>query len=1073
MSDHDELENVSMAIAGLEGQRAVLGDAVVDSAIHALRQQLRHGESADERKLVTILFCDISGFTALAEKQDPEEVRELINACFDQLVPVVQKYGGTIDKFIGDEIMALFGAPVAHEDDAERALRSALEMGEALAAFNRARGTLLGLHFGINTGLVVTGEIGGKNRRDYSVMGDAVNLAARLEDASSVGEIFVGPTTYRLTNRLFAFETVASLRLKGKEKPVEVHRLVGPAVQPKSARGIEGLRTSLIGREAELAILHDAMVGLMRGEGKALAIIGEAGLGKSRLIAEARSLLPSGARWAEGRALSYTSGMSYWLARGVMLSLAGIAGESSPFESADALRRSIGEAEEADLFPYLARMLELPMNAADEERVQFLSGEALRDRILEAVMGYVGGQASRHPLVLVWEDLHWCDPSSAQVLEALLPLTRELPLLILSAARPEESGDDKCQDEALLIRLSPLTREESGSLIGELLRIENLPEHTRELILNRAEGNPFFLEELLRALIDAGVVVMAAGRAVAAGEIESFEIPETVQGVLAARIDRLPTAQKQALQRASVVGRVFQQRVLAHLYEERKRSQVVPLLGELQERRFLQPFVRDESGAPKHDEYTFQHAITHEVAYGSILLSQRKEFHQLVAEAIEQLFPERQDELAATLGYHFDKAESSRKAAFYLGRAADAARANFANTEAITYYKTALRHAGRLLAVTDDARDLQDFIELNEGLGDVLGLNGEQEQACAVFGDALGHCQGDDRVTRSRLYRKIGFCHSLRRHFAETASAFDQADAELGDETPSPGSPWWEEKVQIQLERMHLFYWEGMAKEMRELAARWRDLIEEHGSPLQRGKFFHILALIDLTESNYRSTDEGIGFAELAVAESAGSSNLAEIARFRFVLGLLHLLRDHFREAVEHFQAALRLGERAGALVTQARCLTYLAVAARRLGQVAQTRAMAERSLQLAERLRMTEYIAMARASFAWVAWKEDRDAEAEALAQEALNLWHGMEDPYSCDWMALWPLIAIALKRDDIAQAAEYVRAILDEKQNPLAEEVSAACREVVDASSRKDTAALRAQLGNVLRTARDFRYL
>ena len=262
--------------------------------------------------------------------------------------------------------------------------------------------------------------------------------------------------------------------------------------------------------------------------------------------------------------------MSYWLARSVMLNLAGIPAESSPSEAADALRRSIGEAEEVDLFPYLARMLDLPMNAAAEERVKFLSGEALRDRILEAVVGYVRGQASRRPLVLVWEDLHWCDPSSAQVLQALLPLTRELPLLILSAARPEETGFDKYHGAASLIRLSPLTREESGSLIRELLRIENLPEHTRELILNRAEGNPFFLEELLRALIDAGVVVMEAGRAVAASEIESFEIPETVQGVLAARIDRLPTAQKQILQRASVVGRVFQQRVLAHLYEERQ-----------------------------------------------------------------------------------------------------------------------------------------------------------------------------------------------------------------------------------------------------------------------------------------------------------------------------------------------------------------------------------------------------------------------------------------------------------------------------------------------------------------------
>ena len=437
-----------------------------------------------------------------------------------------------------------------------------------------------------------------------------------------------------------------------------------------------------------------------------------------------------------------------------------------------------------------------------------------------------------------------------------------------------------------------------------------------------------------------------------------------------------------------------------------------------------------------------------------MLLARRREFHQLVAEAIEQLFPERRDELAATLGYHFDKAESSEKAAFYLGRAAEAAQAHFANAEAITYYEAALRHVESLLEKADDAQNLRNFLQLNEGLGDVLRLNGEQEQACAAFGDALSRCRGDDRVTRSRLYRKIGFCHSLRRHFAETASAFDQADAELGDQTIAPGSPWWEEKIQIQLERMHLFYWEGMAKEMRALAAHWRGVIEEHGTPLQRGKFFHILALMDLTESNYRSTEEGVKFAELAVAESAGSSNLSEIARFRFVLGFLHLWRDYFREAAEHFQAALRLAERAGDLVIQVRCLTYLAVAERGLGEVAQTRATAERSLQLAERLRMTEYIAMAKASFAWVAWKEDRDAEAEALAQEALKLWHGMEDPYSFDWMALWPLIAIALKRDDIAQAAEHVRALLDEKQNPPVEEVNVACRAVVELPDDRDLA-------------------
>ncbi|MFL6505803.1 MAG: adenylate/guanylate cyclase domain-containing protein, partial [Candidatus Udaeobacter sp.] len=279
-----DTQKLVAAIAGLEAQREILGDAVVDPAIGALRQQLAeletNGETrvrTDERKLVTILFADVSGFTALSEKLDPERVRELINACFDWLVPIVQKYDGTIDKFIGDEIMALFGAPIAHEDDAERALRAALEMLKAIVAFNHANETELSLHLGINTGLVVAGEIGGHDRRDYSVMGDAVNIAARLEDASSVGEIFIGPATYRLTQRLFDFEAVPPLTLKGKEAPLEAYRVVGVKAAPESVRGIEGLRAPLVGRDEELGEIRDALADLQHGRGSVVAIMGEAG----------------------------------------------------------------------------------------------------------------------------------------------------------------------------------------------------------------------------------------------------------------------------------------------------------------------------------------------------------------------------------------------------------------------------------------------------------------------------------------------------------------------------------------------------------------------------------------------------------------------------------------------------------------------------------------------------------------------------------------------------------------------------------------------------------------------------
>src|SRR4029077_7601554 len=270
----------------------------------------------------------------------------------------------------------------------------------------------------------------------------------------------------------------------------------------------------------------------------------------------------------------------------------------------------------SEAYPFLARLLELPMDAAMEERVKFLSSEALRSGILEALGGYVRSRARQAPLVLVWEDLHWCDPSSLEVLEILVPLSKEVPLLLLCAARLEDNrlfevlqgNDDRCMRH--IIRLSPLTRDESGSLIQKLLKIEKFPAGRRELILNRAEGNPFFVEELLRSLIDAGAIVVEGGRAATTREIDAVEIPETLQGVLAARIDRLPPDNKQTLQRASVIGRIFQTRVLAYICEQRAKHRLEASLGELQRREFIQSREQQASEAAglEEGEYIFKHA---------------------------------------------------------------------------------------------------------------------------------------------------------------------------------------------------------------------------------------------------------------------------------------------------------------------------------------------------------------------------------------------------------------------------------------------------------------------------------
>ena len=1078
-----EVEKLNASIAALDAQRATLGDAVVDPAITALRQQLSQIASAiekeasqDERKLVTIVFADISGFTALSEKKDPEEVREMMNACFQSLVPIVQKYEGTIDKFIGDEIMALFGAPIAHEDDPERALRAALEMMDAIAAINRAHGTDLGIHIGINSGPVIAGQIGAENRRDYSVMGDAVNLAARLEDASSRGEIFVGPSTYQQTAHAFEFEKIPPLSLKGKEQPVQVHRLLRAKTTAKSRRGIEGLRTQLVGRDSELEGIQGALDELIHGRGGICAVFGEAGVGKSRLVSEARASATKRFQWAEGRALSYTAGMSYWLARAVLADLLEIESDEPSEKTAAQLKKILSQqTESADLYIYLARLFELPLDESMQERVKFLSTEALQARILQAVQDYVRLRAKQRALVLIWEDMHWADPSSLEVFENLLPLTKDAPLLLICIARPDDNPAsdllDRIQkDDASnfhRIDLSPLTDDESRSLFDQILKIDN--ERTRSLILDRAEGNPFFLEELIRSLIDVGALTAGGDRLVATRAISAVDVPETLQSTLMTRIDRLNGPIKFTLQRASVIGRIFQERVLGCLHPD-EATRLADSLGELRRREFVR--LNEDDAVDQLDrEYLFKHAITHDVAYNSLLLARRRELHKLVAETIEQLFPQRRDDLSATLGYHFERADAPERAIYYLEKAADRARATFANAEAIGFYRSAISQIDRVRESGFSKSETGG--RLNESLGDILTLTGEHDESRAAFDRGLACLSDASALWRSRILRKIGHTHNWQRHYQDAERSYDLADKELEKESGEKNGGWWEEKVQIQLERMHLLYWQGMATEMRALANQYRTAADAHGTPIQRSKFFLMQSLSLLTGSRYRPSEECLNLAQRAVAASEESSDLSETTHIRFALGLVSLFRGNFADAITHCQSALQMARRCGDLVVEARSLTYLAVAHRRNGDVDLAKQFADQALTLASKLQMAEYIAMARANLAWVAWKNQRLDDCEKLGKRALELWHGMDDPYSFDWMALWPLIATALTRKQIENAIKLAEGLFPESQHPIDDEVMAATKQAIDSWKTGDAALTAAQMKEALGVAERHHYI
>ncbi len=476
-------DQLAQAIAALEAQRSVLGDAATDAALDAVRKELSavtrrvaeqaHERSpilAAERKLVTVLFADISGFTALSEKLDPEVVRDLMNACFGKLVPIIAKYEGTVDKFIGDEIMALFGAPATHENDPERAVVAALEMMEAIREFNAARRLDLGMHFGINTGLVIAGSVGSDERLDYSVMGDTVNLASRLEDLSERGEILVGPDTYRLTEKLFAFEALPKIRVKGKAEPVQAYRVLGfKAAAERMELPVRGkVFARLIGRDKEFAEVYQRMQQLRDGRGHVMAVLGEAGLGKSRLMAEIRDHvlrngLSGSIQWLEGRTISFGQAISYRPFQEILWQFAGITPTRDAAEAwrrlQAAVRQVVGDDSD-EVLPYLAGMVSLEVPETYSTRVQFLDAEAMRRQIFLASRRFFEACARKRPLALIFEDLHWVDESSALLIEHLMPLVRHLPLLIVWVSRPDP--------ETQAARLSDLAKRDYADWYGEV-----------------------------------------------------------------------------------------------------------------------------------------------------------------------------------------------------------------------------------------------------------------------------------------------------------------------------------------------------------------------------------------------------------------------------------------------------------------------------------------------------------------------------------------------------------------------------------------------------------------------------
>ena len=707
----DEYKQLEEAIAALKAQRDVLGDAVIEAAIGPMQRQLKKLDQDEnkiqtsfkgERKLVTVMFTDISGFTSLLEYLDPEAVRELVNACFDHLVPVIEKYEGTVEKFIGDEIMSIFGAPVSHGNDPERAIRVALEMIDALKKFNTRQSINIKVHIGISTGLVVAGGIGSKSQQQNGVTGDAVNIAKRLQGAASPNEILISHDTYSHVRGVFKVLPQEPIMVKGKSKPVQTYlvKRAKPRAFQMETRGVEGVETRMIGREAELLTLQNIFRDAIEdSETRIVTVVGEAGVGKSRLLYEFEKwieLLPEDVWYFKGWSPLGMQNVPYSAFRRAFANRFQIMESDRASKVLEKLRNGMAVAltpNQADLVGHLIGF-DIPIN--NDLRVA-LENETFKDRALASLVNYFRVIAN-NPTVIFLEDFQCADDSSLNLVDHLAAAIPESRLMIICLARPElferRPNWGEGRDVYTCLELKPLSRRESRALVAEILQLmEEIPGELRDLIVKGAEGNPFYLEELIKMLIDDNVIQCGESHwKVELERLVNVRVPPTLAGVIQARLDSLPDRERVLLQRASVVGRTFWDTAVAELEmdigQKSGKQELVPLLESVRERELV--FRREHSTFKEAEEYIFNHALLRDVTYETVLLKLRKVYHRQVAAWLENAAGERMGEYLGLIAGHYELAGDKDKAIEFLLRSGDRARLAYAHQEAIDAYNRAL-----------------------------------------------------------------------------------------------------------------------------------------------------------------------------------------------------------------------------------------------------------------------------------------------------------------------------------------------------------------------------------------------
>ena len=641
-----------------------------------------------ERKLVTVLFADVANYTSIAEKLGPDEAHQIMDGFFKILMDEIHKDEGTINQFTGDGIMALFGAPVAHEDHAQRACYAALSIQKAIGEFGDKIAQVTGMDFklriGLNSGPVIVGAIGNDLRMDYTAVGDTTNLGSRMESMAKPGTILVSGNTHRLVRDFFEFKVLGKLKIKGKGEPQQAFELLkaGEVETRIKASAKKGL-TKFIGRKNSMSALKEPYEAMLSGSGQIVGVVGEAGVGKSRLLLQFINHLPlDKVIHLEGRCLHHGRSIIYLPILEIVKKFFDIKKEDQEFTINKKLNEKISALDEklVNAIPPLQDILSLKV--ANQEYFS-LGPKEKREKTFEALRDLFLITGEKTPLVLVVEDLHWIDKTSEEFLDYLIGWMANTRIMLILLYRPEYTHQWGSKSYYSKVGLKQLGNASSSELIRAILHEGEVVPALEQLLLHRSAGNPLFMEELAYGLLENGSIQKKGRKYIVDRKLSNIPVPNTIQGIIAARMDRLEENLKRTMQVASVIGREFSFRILQTISGMRDE-----LKSYLQNLQGLE-LIYEKTLFPEL-EYIFKHALTQEVAYNSLLIAKRKEIHEKIGNAIEELYPHRLEEYYEMLAYHYSRSANDNKAYHYLKLSGDKTRAGYANWEALRFYREAI-----------------------------------------------------------------------------------------------------------------------------------------------------------------------------------------------------------------------------------------------------------------------------------------------------------------------------------------------------------------------------------------------